>query len=450
MSVSHTDTIAAITTPPGRGGVAIIRVSGTGVPEIMLALLGRSLRARMAAFARFVDADGQSLDDGLALYFPAPHSFTGEHVLELHGHGGPVVQDMLLARVLELGARMAEPGEFSRRAFLNDKLDLAQAEAIADLIDSGSEQAARAALRSLEGEFSRRVHSLVEALVQCRMYVEAAIDFPEEEIDFLSDQEVARRIKALLAEFDALEQDARQGCLLQEGMTVVILGRPNAGKSSLLNRLAGYEAAIVTELPGTTRDVLRERIHIDGLPLHIIDTAGLRDDAGLIEAEGIRRARHEAGKADHVLLVTDASPGGAPPDRELLQEIQENIPVTIVRNKIDLGNESPGVRPGRYTEVSLSALTGAGLDLLRDHLKACMGYRSEDAGTLSARRRHLDALRRARRHFDEGCRQLEQQRAGELMAEELRLAQQSLGEITGEFSSDDLLGRIFSSFCIGK
>jgi tRNA modification GTPase len=233
-------------------------------------------------------------------------------------------------------------------------------------------------------------------------------------------------------------------------MTVVILGRPNAGKSSLLNRLAGYEAAIVTELPGTTRDVLRERIHIDGLPLHIIDTAGLRDDAGLIEAEGIRRARHEAGKADHVLLVTDASPGGAPPDRELLQEIQENIPVTIVRNKIDLGNESPGVRPGRYTEVSLSALTGAGLDLLRDHLKACMGYRSEDAGTLSARRRHLDALRRARRHFDEGCRQLEQQRAGELMAEELRLAQQSLGEITGEFSSDDLLGRIFSSFCIGK
>jgi len=450
MDVSHTDTIAAIATPPGRGGVAIIRVSGAGVPEITLTLLRRSLQPRVATCARFIDADGKTLDGGLALYFSAPHSFTGEHVLELHGHGGPVVQDMLLARVLELGARMAEPGEFSRRAFLNDKLDLAQAEAIADLIDSGSEQAARAALRSMEGEFSRRVHSIVEALVQCRMYVEAAIDFPEEEIDFLSDQEVTRRIEALLMQFDALEHDARQGCLLQEGMTVVILGRPNAGKSSLLNHLAGYEAAIVTELPGTTRDVLRERIHIDGLPLHIIDTAGLRDDADGIEAEGMRRARHEAGKADHVLLVTDASPGGEPPDRELLQEIKENIPVTIVRNKIDLGNESPGVRPGPYTEVSLSALTGEGLDLLRDHLKACMGYRSPDAGTLSARRRHLDALRRARSHFDEGCRQLEQQRAGELMAEELRLAQQSLGEITGEFSSDDLLGRIFSSFCIGK
>ena len=450
MSVSNTDTIAAIATPPGRGGVAIIRVSGARVPEISLALLGRSLNPRVATFAHFIDTDGKPLDDGLALYFSAPGSFTGEHVLELHGHGGPVVQDMLLARVLGLGARMAEPGEFSRRAFLNDKLDLAQAEAIADLIDSGSEQAARAALRSLEGEFSRRVHSIVEALVQCRMYVEAAIDFPEEEIDFLSDQEVTRRIEALLTEFDALEHDARQGCLLQEGMTVVILGRPNAGKSSLLNRLAGYEAAIVTEVPGTTRDVLRERIHIDGLPLHIVDTAGLRDDAGLIEAEGMRRARHEAGKADHVLLVTDASPGSAPPDRELLHEVQENIPVTIVRNKIDLGTESPGVRQGRYTEVSLSALTGEGLDLLRDHLKACMGYRSPDAGTLSARRRHLDALRRARSHFDEGCRQLTQQRAGELMAEELRLAQQSLGEITGEFSSDDLLGRIFSSFCIGK
>ncbi|MCJ7555634.1 MAG: tRNA uridine-5-carboxymethylaminomethyl(34) synthesis GTPase MnmE, partial [Gammaproteobacteria bacterium] len=322
MSVSHTDTIAAIATPPGRGGVAIIRVSGAGVPELTLNLLRRSLKPRVATFARFIDADGTPLDDGLALYFSAPHSFTGEHVLELHGHAGPVVQDMLLARVLGLGARMAEPGEFSRRAFLNDKLDLAQAEAIADLIDSGSEQAARAALRSLEGEFSRRVHSIVEALIQCRMYVEAAIDFPEEEIDFLSDREVTRRIETLLTEFDALERDARQGCLLQEGMTVVILGRPNAGKSSLLNRLAGYDAAIVTEMPGTTRDVLRERIHIDGLPLHIIDTAGLREDADRIEAEGMRRARHEAGKADHVLLVIDASPGSEPPDRELLQEVQ--------------------------------------------------------------------------------------------------------------------------------
>ena len=450
MSASYTDTIAAVATPPGRGGVGIIRLSGADVPEIARALLGQLPAPRMAVFGHFRDADGKPLDDGLALYFPGPKSFTGEHVLELHGHGGPVVQDMLLARTLELGARLAEPGEFSRRAFINDKLDLAQAEAIADLIDSGSEQAARAALRSREGEFSRRVHQIVEALVQCRIYVEAAIDFPEEEIDFLSDAEVTRRIESLLHAFDDLERDARQGCLLQEGMRVVILGRPNAGKSSLLNRLAGYEAAIVTDVPGTTRDVLRERIHIDGMPLHIIDTAGLREDADHIEAEGIRRARRELTTADMVLLMLDASPGADQEDKRLLAEVPEGVPVTILRNKIDLTDQRPGLEEGARPVLSLSALTGDGMDLLRDHLKASMGYRASDSGTLSARRRHLDALRRAKRSFDEGCRQLREHRAGELMAEELRLAQEALGEITGEFTSDDLLGRIFSSFCIGK
>jgi tRNA modification GTPase len=450
VSSGYTDTIVALATPPGRGGIGVIRISGPAAPDLSLAILGRLPDPRLACFGHFLDGRGDPIDDGLALYFPAPHSFTGENVLELHGHGGPVVQDMLLARALELGARMAEPGEFSRRAFLNDKLDLAQAEAIADLIDSGSEQAARAALRSLEGEFSRRVNTLVEALVQCRIYVEAAIDFPEEEIDFLSDEEILRRIQSLFQAFDALERDARQGCLLQEGMRVVILGRPNAGKSSLLNALSGYEAAIVTEVPGTTRDVLRERIHIDGMPLHIIDTAGLRDDADRIEAEGMRRARHELTLADRVLLVTDACRSGADGGQDLLAEVPANIPVSIVRNKIDLAMEAPGIREGIHTELSLSALTGEGVDLLRQHLKSCMGFRSGDSGTLSARRRHLDALRRAREHFEEGCRQLREQRAGELMAEELRVAQQALAEITGEFSSDDLLGRIFSSFCIGK
>ncbi len=450
MSASYTDTIAAVATPPGRGGVGIVRISGADVLDMARALLGHLPTPRMAVFSHFRDAGGKPVDDGLSLYFPAPNSFTGEHVLELHGHGGPVVQDMLLARTLELGARLAEPGEFSRRAFLNDKLDLAQAEAIADLIDSGSEQAARAALRSLEGEFSRRVHEIVEALVQCRIYVEAAIDFPEEEIDFLSDVEITRRIESLLAAFDKLERDARQGCLLQEGMRVVILGRPNAGKSSLLNRLAGYDAAIVTDVPGTTRDVLRERIHIDGMPLHIIDTAGLRDDADHIEAEGMRRARQELTTADRVLLVVDASPGSDQDPAQLLAEVPGGVPVTVLRNKIDLSNEQQGLDQGAYPTLSLSALTGEGVDLLRDHLKSSMGYRVSESGTLSARRRHLDALRRAKRNFDEGCRQLRERRAGELMAEELRLAQAALGEITGEFSSDDLLGRIFSSFCIGK
>jgi len=450
MAGTQTDTIAAIATPPGRGGVGIVRVSGPAVGRIAEALIGELPRPRVAVLRRFLDARGDPLDDGIALFFPAPNSFTGEDVLELHGHGGPVVQDMLLERVLELGARIAEAGEFSRRAFLNEKLDLAQAEAIADLIDSGSQQAARAALRSLEGEFSRRVHAIVEALIQLRVYVEAAMDFPEEEIDFLSDQALEERIDALARSFSELEHDARQGCLLRDGMRVVIAGRPNAGKSSLLNRLAGYEAAIVTAVPGTTRDVLREHIHIDGMPLHVIDTAGLRDVSDQVEQEGIRRARVELARADRVLLVIDASVEHPDTAQSVLAGLPANVPVTMVCNKIDLLQGQPPLRPGTCSELWISAGTGEGIDALREHLKACMGYQAAGEGTLSARRRHLDALRRARDHFHEGRRCIRQHRAAELMAEELRLAQRDLGEITGEFSSDDLLGRIFASFCIGK
>src|SRR5687768_351763 len=336
-----TDTIAAIATPPGRGGVGMVRVSGNLVPTIATQLLGDIPEPRRAALRTFRDAAGEMLDSGLALYFPGPNSFTGEEVLELHGHGGPVVMDMLLARVLTLGARSAQPGEFTQRAFLNDKIDLTQAEAIADLIDSGSSQAARAALRSLQGEFSIAVHSLTEAVTETRMHVEAAIDFPEEEVDFLADDVLHSRINAAIDLCEQITAKAQQGALLREGMTVVIAGRPNAGKSSLLNRLAGYEAAIVTDIPGTTRDVLRERIHIDGMPLHIADTAGLREDADVVEAEGIRRARNEMTRADRILYVIDAT---RTLDDEIMQSelstLPQDIPVSVILNKIDLADKA--------------------------------------------------------------------------------------------------------------
>jgi tRNA modification GTPase len=445
------DTIAAVATPPGRGGIGVIRVSGPLAATIAREMLGEVPRPRRAVLRAFRNAEGQSLDNGLALYFPAPGSFTGEDVLELHGHGGPVVMDMVLARTLQLGARMAQPGEFSRRAFLNDKLDLAQAEAIADLIDSGSVEAARAALRSMEGEFSVAVNSLTEAVTETRMHVEAAIDFPEEEIDFLADTALRARIDGAIELCAQIAANARQGALLREGMTVVIAGRPNAGKSSLLNRLAGYDAAIVTAIPGTTRDVLRERISIDGMPLHVADTAGLRDEADIVEAEGIRRARQEMSRADRILYVVDGQrrPDPNEVDRELAA-LPADIPATLVVNKIDLLGTSSRYEQSQPPRLYLSASTGEGLDLLREHLKECMGFQGADAGTVSARRRHLDALARADRHLQEARRQLLEQRAGELMAEELRQAQQALAEITGEFTSDDLLGRIFSSFCIGK
>jgi tRNA modification GTPase len=456
IPITVVETIAAIATPPGRGGVGIIRISGPLTTQISHAVLGKLPHPRHAEYLPFLDAGGEVLDEGIALYFPAPHSFTGDDVLELQGHGGPVVMDLLLHRCTELGARIARAGEFSERAFLNDKLDLAQAEAIADLIDSSSEQGARAALRSLQGQFSHCVHAVVEETIQLRMYVEAAIDFPEEEIDFLSDEKLHNMMEHLLQEFNQLYQSVQQGCLLREGMTVVIAGQPNAGKSSLLNVLAGRESAIVTDVPGTTRDVLREHIQVDGMPVHIIDTAGLRESDDQVEKIGVRRAWDEIERADRVLLVVDDSSvhdihGVSSQDREILQRLPAALALTIVRNKIDISNAKAAmVESDDATEILLSAKNGDGVSLLRNHLKQSMGYENIGDGVFMARRRHMDALQRAQQHLEQAHTQLQEFHAGELAAEELRQMQQVLSEITGEFSSDDLLGRIFSSFCIGK
>jgi tRNA modification GTPase TrmE len=449
--VPDTDTIAAIATPSGRGSVGIVRVSGARVPDIARGTLGCLPAPRRANYLPFLDADGSVVDTGFALFFPAPNSLTGEDVLELQGHGGPVVLDLLLKRVTAQGARLARPGEFSERAFLNDKMDLTQAEAVADLIACDTEQGARAALRALQGEFSQRVRQLVEALTERRVYVEAALDFPEEEIDFLSDPHLQLKLGALIKQLDALLDTARQGCLLREGMTVVIAGPPNAGKSSLLNRLAGYDAAIVSALPGTTRDLLREHIQIDGMPLHVIDTAGLRTSADRLEQEGMRRALAAIEQADRVLLVIDDCVDLVPSVQDTLSKLPAGCPRTVVRNKIDLTGRASGMVESELgPELALSALTGAGMDMLRAHLKDCMGYRSSPEGSFMARRRHLDALQRARGALERGSVQLVQAGAGELLAEELRQAQRALGEITGEVTTEDLLDRIFSTFCIGK
>ncbi len=444
------DTIAAVATPPGRGGIGIIRISGEMSRVIAEAIICKLPSARKAHFTKFRDAVGEAIDEGIALFFPAPHSFTGEDVLELHGHGGPVVMDMLLQRCLQLGARLAQPGEFSQRAFLNNKIDLVQAEAVADLIDAESAAAARLASRTLQGQFSRAVDQLVERLIQLRLYVESAIDFPEEEIDFLSDGKVSADLLAIIDQTRHLLQSAHTGRLLRDGMTLVIAGRPNAGKSSLLNALAGYESAIVTEVPGTTRDILRERITIDGLPLHIVDTAGLRESDDPVEMEGIRRARAQIEQADRILWVFDdqSDPSHLTLDRSSLPP---KVPLTLVRNKIDLSGRAPELLETEAgVEVSIAAREGLGLQLLIEHLKECVGYHAPGEGEFIARRRHLDALQRSLEYMDQGHAALELQRAGELLAEDLRLAQQALSEITGEFSADDLLGRIFATFCIGK
>ncbi|MEE5130633.1 tRNA uridine-5-carboxymethylaminomethyl(34) synthesis GTPase MnmE [Pseudomonas alliivorans] len=451
------ETIAAIATAQGRGGVGIVRISGPLASKAAQAIIGREPKPRYAHYGPFADASGQTLDEGIALFFPGPNSFTGEDVLELQGHGGPIVLDMLLQRCLELGSRLARPGEFSERAFLNDKLDLAQAEAIADLIEASSAQAARNALRSLQGAFSQRVDKLTEKLIGLRIYVEAAIDFPEEEIDFLADGHVLSMLDEVRAELSTVLREAGQGALLRDGMTVVIAGRPNAGKSSLLNALAGREAAIVTEIAGTTRDVLREHIHIDGMPLHVVDTAGLRDTQDQVEMIGVQRALKAIGEADRILLVVDATAPEANDPFALWPEFLEKRPdpakVTLIRNKSDLSGDLTGLEtsPDGHVTISLSARAGGeGLELLREHLKACMGYEQTSESSFSARRRHLEALRHASDSLEHGRAQLTLAGAGELLAEDLRQAQQSLGEITGAFSSDDLLGRIFSSFCIGK
>ncbi|MED7773764.1 tRNA uridine-5-carboxymethylaminomethyl(34) synthesis GTPase MnmE [Aeromonas dhakensis] len=451
-----TDTIVAQATAPGRGGVGIVRVSGPAAEQVAEIVLGKIPRVRYAEYLPFKDEQGQPLDQGIALLFKAPNSFTGEDVLELQGHGGPVIMDMLVRRILQIkGLRPARPGEFSERAFMNDKLDLAQAEAIADLIEASSEQAARSAMHSLQGQFSGKIQQLVESLTRLRIYVEAAIDFPDEEIDFLSDGKVAGDLYAIMDELDAVRGEAKQGALLREGMKVVIAGRPNAGKSSLLNALAGRESAIVTEIAGTTRDVLREHIHLDGMPLHIIDTAGLRDTQDKVEQIGIERAWAEIEQADRVLFMVDGTTTAAVDPREIWPEFVDRLPkkigLTVIRNKADLTGEdlAPSQEQG-HAVYRISAKTELGLPALREHLKACMGFQGNTEGGFMARRRHLDALERAAERLLVAKEQLEVFVAGELVAEELRLAQESLSEITGEFSSDDLLGRIFSSFCIGK
>ena len=456
MTDFQKETIVAQATPIGRGGVGILRVSGPLATEVAKAVVGKELKPRLANYLPFQDIDGSTLDQGIALFFKAPNSFTGEDVLELQGHGGQVVLDLLLKRILQVkGVRLARPGEFSEQAFLNDKLDLAQAEAIADLIDASSEQAARSALKSLQGEFSNKVNQLVDQVIYLRTYVEAAIDFPDEEIDFLADGKIEGHLDNIIAQLDKVRSEARQGSILREGMKVVIAGRPNAGKSSLLNALAGREAAIVTDIAGTTRDVLREHIHIDGMPLHIIDTAGLRDATDEVERIGITRAWNEIEQADRVLLMLDSSdPASNDLEKvrsEFLAKLPANLPVTIIRNKTDLSGEGESIREEHgYTTIRLSAQTQQGVDFLREHLKQSMGYQTGTEGGFLARRRHLEALEKAAEHLQAGHIQLTQFHAGELLAEELRLVQNNLSEITGQFTSDDLLGNIFSSFCIGK
>ena len=414
----NTDTIVAQATPPGRGGVGILRVSGPKAQDVAKAVLGILPKPRYAHYLPFLASDGTTLDEGIALFFPNPHSF-------------------------------------SERAFLNDKLDLAQAEAIADLIDASSEQAAKSALSSLQGVFSKKINTLVEALIHLRIFTEAAIDFPEEEIDFLSDGKIAAELEQVIQRLNEVRQEAKQGSLLREGMKVVIAGRPNAGKSSLLNALAGRDAAIVTDIAGTTRDVLREHIHIDGMPLHIIDTAGLREASDEVERIGIERAWQEIDQADRVLFMVDSTTTNETnPEKlwpEFIERLPKNIPVTVIRNKADLTGEPLGYsEQNGYCLIQLSARTGEGITLLRDHLKQVMGFTSSTEGGFLARRRHLQALEKAAEHLNNGQYQLTIFHAGELLAEELRLAQEALSEITGEFTSDDLLGRIFSSFCIGK
>ena len=441
------DTIVAAATPPGKGGVGIVRISGPAAAQIAATIVGELPRPRYAANTEFRDAGGEPIDTGLVLWFPAPNSFTGESVLELHGHGGPIVMSMLVDAAIALGARRAEAGEFSRRAFLNGKLDLSQAEAIADLIDAGTSQAARAAHRTLSGAFSDSVTALTEKLIALRLHVEAAIDFPEEEIDFLSDRKLLERVQDCRNEFDAMLAGAKRGRLLRDGLQVVIVGRPNAGKSSLLNLLSGQEAAIVTEVAGTTRDILRERIDIDGLAVELVDTAGLREDPDAIEAEGIRRARQALSGADAVLWIRDATDDAGD---AMDEAVPQDIPVITLRNKIDLTGEPPGLVQSDPAVVNISAKTGAGTDALRACIGDVAGYRDLGEGAFTARQRHIEALQDAERHFETGRQALLDMKAGEIFAEELRLAQEALSPITGEFSSDDLLGRIFAEFCIGK
>ncbi|MFN7087240.1 MAG: tRNA uridine-5-carboxymethylaminomethyl(34) synthesis GTPase MnmE [Burkholderiales bacterium] len=445
------DLIAAIATAPGRGGIGVVRLSGPGsrLAAVIEGILGRNLPPRRAVLADFRDRHGAAIDQGLALYFAAPHSYTGEDVLELQGHGGPVVLQLLLKRCLELGARLAEPGEFTRRAFLNEKLDLAQAESVADLIEATTAEAARCAVRSLQGAFSEKIHGVTQALINLRTLIEATLDFPEEEIDFLERTAAEARLGQIRGQLDAVLEASQQGSLLREGLHIVLAGQPNVGKSSLLNLLAGEDLAIVTDIPGTTRDVIRQTMDVGGLPVHIIDTAGLRESKDPVEKLGIARTWAAIEKADLVLLLEDATKGETAADTAILDRLPPQLPCLRVLNKIDLvpGRAPTVERCVDGTRVWLSAKTGAGIELLRQELLKAAGWHGTGEGVFLARERHLEALRRARDHLAAAS---EQKRHAELFAEELRLAQEALSTITGEFTADDLLGEIFSRFCIGK
>jgi tRNA modification GTPase len=442
----NSDLIAAIATPPGRGGIGVVRISGGSLEAIAAGLVGRLPRPRHAAYTNFLDANGQPIDQGIALYFPAPHSFTGEHVLELQGHGGPAVMQALLNRCLELGARLAMPGEFSQRAFLNGKLDLAQAESVADLIDASSLEAARSALHSLTGEFSRRIQSMQQRLTELRMRVEASLDFPEEEDIVEAEKEKVRKgTEATLEELAGVLAAAKQGALLREGVHVALIGQPNVGKSSLMNALAGQEVAIVTDIAGTTRDALRQEIQLSGVSFHLVDTAGLRETSDKVEQMGIARTWTAVGQAGIALLLVDSQHGLGTEERAIIEKLPAGITRITVHNKIDLSAEKPRCETG--TEIWLSAKTGEGIDLLQVELLRVAGWQPAGEGGFMARRRHLDALGRAQSHLR---MVLELSGQLELQAEELRLAQEALSDITGEFTPDDLLGEIFSRFCIGK
>jgi len=442
----NNDTIVARASAAGRGGVAVVRISGPAVPKIAYTMLGKLPEPRYAEFTVFRDRVAGAIDTGIALYFPAPNSFTGEDVLELQAHGSPVVVEMLIERACELGARLANAGEFSSRAFLNDKLDLAQAEAVADLIDSASRTAARAATRSLQGQFSDIIHALNTEVTALRVHVEAALDFPEEEIDFLQDPALLERLATVRQAFETTAHTVQQGCLLRDGATVVIAGRPNAGKSSLLNALVGQDAAIVTQTAGTTRDLVREQIDLQGLAVQLIDTAGLRVTGDEAEAEGVRRAQAELRSADHALVVIDVEQVNQDTDI-VLAELPQGLACTLVHNKIDLTEQQAGIDNG---VVMLSAKTGEGVEQLRAHLAVKLGYEPATEGGVMARQRHLESLQKARAHFTAAFTVFDEAGAGELMADELLQVQNALAEITGQFSSDDLLGEIFSNFCIGK
>jgi tRNA modification GTPase len=442
-------TICAIATAPGRGGVGVIRVSGRDLLPFAAALSGgKQPKPRYATYTDFYAADGQAIDNGLLLYFPGPNSFTGEDVLELQGHGGPVVLNMLLTRCLQLGARLAEPGEFSKRAFLNDKMDLAQAESVADLIDASSESAARSALKSLKGAFSNEIHVLVDELITLRMLVEATLDFPEEEIDFLKQADALGKLQTLRQRLQQVQATARQGAILREGMHVVLVGQPNVGKSSLMNALAGDDIAIVTDIAGTTRDTVREEIVIDGVPVHIIDTAGLRDTDDVVEKIGIERTWQAVERADVALVLVDSRDGVTTELEAILERIPPQLPRLFIYNKADLSGDAIGLceQDGRSV-LRLSARTHAGVDLLKARLLELIGYSGASEGVFLARERHLDAIRRAAEHMELAHTDWEMV---EIFAEELRLAQNALSEITGQFTPDDLLGVIFSRFCIGK